>query len=132
MVIHGSMTVGNLVAFMLYTMQIGASIGMLSGLIGSIFAAQGASKRTFQLIDRDPQIPSFGGHDPDNPDSADPGAGALALGSGSTDKRGSKAQVGARLRKKHLEKGGEASETKNEERLLKRAPCDAALSCWSP
>jgi len=40
LVIQGILTVGNLVAFMLYTTQIGASIGMMSGLVGSIFVAQ--------------------------------------------------------------------------------------------
>lgn len=54
--IEGDLTVGDLVAFMLYTTQIGASIGMMSGLVGSFFVAQGASKRSFQLIDREPQV----------------------------------------------------------------------------
>lgn len=67
LVIEGDLTVGDLVAFMLYTTQIGASIGMMSGLVGSIFVAQGASKRTFQLIDREPKVPASGGLDPDGP-----------------------------------------------------------------
>lgn len=54
--IQGDLTVGDLVAFMLYTSQIGASIGMMSGLVGSFFVAQGASKRSFQLIDREPKV----------------------------------------------------------------------------
>jgi ABC-type multidrug transport system fused ATPase/permease subunit len=56
LVIEGDLTVGDLVAFMLYTTQIGASIGMMSGLVGSFFVAQGASKRSFQLIDREPKV----------------------------------------------------------------------------
>jgi len=56
LVIEGDLSVGDLVAFMLYTTQIGASIGMMSGLVGSFFVAQGASKRSFQLIDREPKV----------------------------------------------------------------------------
>mmetsp|Transcript_1146 Transcript_1146/g.1466 ORF Transcript_1146/g.1466 Transcript_1146/m.1466 type:complete len:750 (+) Transcript_1146:68-2317(+) len=68
LVIQNDLSIGSLVAFMLYTTQIGASIGMLSGLVGSLYVALGASKRTFQLIDRIPLINSSGGLDPDNDD----------------------------------------------------------------
>jgi ABC-type multidrug transport system fused ATPase/permease subunit len=74
LVISGELSVGDLVAFMLYSTQIGASIGMMAGLVGSLFVAQGASKRTFQLIDRVPKIPALGGNgllDPDFDDDVD-------------------------------------------------------------
>ena len=65
LVISGELSVGDLVAFMLYSVQIGASIGMMSGLVGQLFVAIGASKRTFQLIEREPKIPIAGGLIPD-------------------------------------------------------------------
>eukprot|EP00929_Paragymnodinium_shiwhaense_P100590 TRINITY_DN63013_c0_g1_i1.p1 TRINITY_DN63013_c0_g1~~TRINITY_DN63013_c0_g1_i1.p1 ORF type:complete len:726 (+),score=153.96 TRINITY_DN63013_c0_g1_i1:153-2180(+) len=64
-VIDGHLTQGNLVAFIMYAVQIGASLGMMAGLMASIFTAKGASKRTFQLIDREPQVPVRGGIEPE-------------------------------------------------------------------
>lgn len=61
LVIDGELSQGRLVAFALYAVQIGVSLGMLSGISSSVFVAVGASKRTFQLIDRKPLVPWQGG-----------------------------------------------------------------------
>eukprot|EP00927_Polykrikos_kofoidii_P064326 TRINITY_DN5946_c0_g2_i1.p1 TRINITY_DN5946_c0_g2~~TRINITY_DN5946_c0_g2_i1.p1 ORF type:complete len:668 (-),score=107.78 TRINITY_DN5946_c0_g2_i1:373-2298(-) len=64
-VIEGSLSQGNLIAFILYSVQIAASLGMMSGIMSSIFNGLGASKRTFQLIDRQPRVPLAGGITPE-------------------------------------------------------------------
>jgi len=51
MVTEGTMTVGDLTAFLLYTMMVAMSLGMLSGLYADFMKAIGASQRVFQLID---------------------------------------------------------------------------------
>lgn len=66
-IVEGYVSVGELVGFMLYAVQIGAGVGMISGLVGQLFVAMGASRRAFQLIDRPPQIPISGGDYPDTP-----------------------------------------------------------------
>lgn len=65
-VISGKITHGNLITFILYAVQIGGSLSMVSGLVVSLFQAKGAAKRTFQLIDRDPKVPVSGGLLPDH------------------------------------------------------------------
>jgi len=60
-VIDGRIPPGSLISFILYSVQIGASLGMMSSLVVSLYNAKGASKRTFQLIDRIPAIPVSGG-----------------------------------------------------------------------
>merc|ERR1719330_2087120 len=42
------------------------SVGMMAGLVTSVYAALGASKRTFQLIDREPAVPTTGGVVPES------------------------------------------------------------------
>jgi len=64
-VIDGRMSNGSLLTFILYSVQIGASLGMMAGLTASLFSAKGASKRTFQLIDRQPRVPTTGGTVPE-------------------------------------------------------------------
>jgi len=63
-VIHNQMDAGELITFILYSVQIGASLGMMSSLVATMYKAKGASKRTFQLIDREPRIPVKGGEQP--------------------------------------------------------------------
>lgn len=53
MVTDGTMTMGELTAFLLYTMLVAMSIGALSGLYADFMKAMGASKRVFELLDRD-------------------------------------------------------------------------------
>lgn len=61
-VIAGNLSQGDLITFIMYSVQIGASLGMLAGLMASLYSAKGASKRTFQLIDRVPRVPVGGGN----------------------------------------------------------------------
>jgi ATP-binding cassette subfamily B protein len=61
MVGDGSMTMGELTAFLLYTLLVAMSFGALSGLYGDFMRALGASRRVFQLLDRDPGLESSGG-----------------------------------------------------------------------
>ena len=51
MVTEGHMTVGDLTAFLLYTLMVAMSLGALSGLYADFMKAVGASQRVFQLLD---------------------------------------------------------------------------------
>jgi ABC transporter fused permease/ATP-binding protein len=51
LVLDGRMTVGELTAFLLYTLTVAMSLGALSGLYGDFMKAVGASERVFQLLD---------------------------------------------------------------------------------
>ncbi|CAE7531599.1 ABCB25, partial [Symbiodinium sp. KB8] len=50
LVLQGSLSVGTLTAFLLYAVQIGASLAMLSGLFGNLMQAVGANDRVFQIL----------------------------------------------------------------------------------
>ncbi len=65
MVINDQMTPGDLTAFVLYTLMVAFSLGVLSGLYGDLMKAVGASERVFGLIDRVPKLisPLKGGRD---------------------------------------------------------------------
>ncbi len=52
MVSSGDMSVGELTAFLLYTMAVAFALGALSNLYGDFMRATGSSQRVFQLIDR--------------------------------------------------------------------------------
>jgi ABC transporter fused permease/ATP-binding protein len=61
-VLDGSLTAGDLAAFMLYTFMVAASLGSLAGLWGSLQSAAGATERLFAILDetpaiRDPEVP---------------------------------------------------------------------------
>ncbi|PHT32441.1 ABC transporter B family member 27 [Capsicum baccatum] len=51
--ITGSMSAGSLTSFILYSLTVGSSISSLSGLYTTAMKAAGASRRVFQLLDRD-------------------------------------------------------------------------------
>ena len=53
MVVEGSLSMGELTAFLLYTMSIAMGIGALSSLYADFMKASGASQRVFQLLDLD-------------------------------------------------------------------------------
>lgn len=53
-VIDGTLSLGDLNSFMLYTIVLGFSLGALSGLYGDFNRALGASTRVFELMDREP------------------------------------------------------------------------------
>jgi len=73
LVLAGSMTVGALTSFLLYTLFVAFALGALGDLWGDFMRASGAGERIFGLLDRIPSIPSEGG---DRPASA---AGALSF-----------------------------------------------------
>mmetsp|Transcript_33085 Transcript_33085/g.55678 ORF Transcript_33085/g.55678 Transcript_33085/m.55678 type:complete len:725 (-) Transcript_33085:252-2426(-) len=64
LVIQGKLTVGNLTAFILYTIYIAIDIGLLSGLYTDFMNAVGAGERIFKILDTDPAIPTSGGQWP--------------------------------------------------------------------
>lgn len=61
MVIDGSMSVGDLTAFLLYTGLVAVSLGALSGLYSDFMRAIGASERVFELLDRTSPLESATG-----------------------------------------------------------------------
>ncbi len=60
-VVEGAMTVGDLTAFLLYTFTVAMSIAALSNLYGDFMKAAGASRRVFELMDRDRGLEARGG-----------------------------------------------------------------------
>ncbi len=63
-VIDGSLTLGDLNSFMLYTIVLGFSLGALSSLYADFNRALGASTRVFELMDRVPVGEAPGGERP--------------------------------------------------------------------
>ncbi|KAK3237645.1 hypothetical protein CYMTET_52291, partial [Cymbomonas tetramitiformis] len=57
LVLNGHMTSGELTSFLLYTVQIAAAFGFLSGIFVSFAQALGASERVFELMAREPGLP---------------------------------------------------------------------------
>lgn len=51
MVLEGSLTIGELTAFLIYTMMVAVSLGSLASLYGDFMRAVGASQRVFELLD---------------------------------------------------------------------------------
>lgn len=66
-VIEGALSAGLLTSFLLYTLSMAMAFAFLSALYGDFMAAVGASQRLFQLLDREPEIPSSGGLVPTTP-----------------------------------------------------------------
>ncbi|XP_044477167.1 ABC transporter B family member 25-like [Mangifera indica] len=58
--ITGSMTPGALTSFILYSLTVGSSVSGLSGLYTVAMKAAGASRRVFQLLDRESTMPKSG------------------------------------------------------------------------
>lgn len=56
LVMDGAMSVGDLTAFMLYTLFLAFSLGGISGLFADFNKALGASERVFELLDRVPGV----------------------------------------------------------------------------
>lgn len=61
LVIAGAMTVGELTAFLLYTLIVAFSLGTLGGLWSDFMRAIGATERVFELLERAPTMPTAGG-----------------------------------------------------------------------
>lgn len=60
LVLVGGMSVGDLTAFLLYTMYLSFSLASLSSLYGDYNRALGASTRVFELLEREPVLPASG------------------------------------------------------------------------
>jgi ATP-binding cassette subfamily B protein len=61
LVSEGSLTVGGLTSFLVYTLLVGLSLGGLSDLWAELNTASGAAAKVFELLDREPEIPLSGG-----------------------------------------------------------------------
>jgi ATP-binding cassette subfamily B protein len=61
LVIDGAMSVGELSAFLLYTIIVAASLGTLSSLWADLMKASGSAERIYEIIDRQPTMPASGG-----------------------------------------------------------------------
>ncbi len=61
LVLGGTLTVGELTSFLVYTLMVAISLGALSELWADFNRAGGAAERIFELLDRVPAIPSEGG-----------------------------------------------------------------------
>ncbi len=59
-VLDGSMTVGELTAFLVYTLLVAISLGALTDLYTDFTKAIGAAERIFELLDRAPEMPEGG------------------------------------------------------------------------
>ncbi len=56
LVIDGTLTAGNLVTFLLYTLTVAGAIGTFTGLYAQLQEALGASQRIFELLDEPPEV----------------------------------------------------------------------------
>ena len=56
MLVEGTLTIGELTSFLLYTLTVAFSLGAISGLYEDFMKAIGASERVFELIDRKPEV----------------------------------------------------------------------------
>ncbi len=58
MLVDGTISIGELTSFLLYTLTVAFSLGALSGLYEDFMKALGASERVFELMDREPTVSS--------------------------------------------------------------------------
>lgn len=61
LVLDGSLSAGDLTQFILYTLLVAVSVGMLGSLYGDFMKARGAAQRVFEIVDATPTIPLTGG-----------------------------------------------------------------------
>jgi ABC-type multidrug transport system fused ATPase/permease subunit len=64
LVLDACMTVGDLLSFIMYTVSLEASLDMMTSVFSDLMKTIGASKRVFDLIDREPKIPILGDGEP--------------------------------------------------------------------
>jgi ATP-binding cassette subfamily B protein len=60
LVLDGAMSVGDLTAFLVYTILVAVSLGSITDLYGDLTKAGGAAERLFELLDREPAMPKKG------------------------------------------------------------------------
>ena len=65
LVIGGTLTVGELASFILYTLIVAMSLSALADLWSDLARARGAAQRVFELLDREPEVDAGGGVRPD-------------------------------------------------------------------
>ncbi len=58
MLVDGTLSIGELTSYLLYTLTVAMSLGALSGLYEDFMKALGASERVFELLDREPAVSS--------------------------------------------------------------------------
>ena len=73
-VLQGALLPGDLVAFLILTITIGAAVGTLTGLFSELQEAMGASRRIFELLDTGSDL-----KEPDNPVPLAPVNGAVTF-----------------------------------------------------
>lgn len=56
MLVEGTLSIGELTSFLLYTLTVAFSLGAIAGLYEDFMKAIGASERIFELIDREPGV----------------------------------------------------------------------------
>ncbi len=61
LVLDGTMSVGSLTSFLIYSLMVAFALGALADLWADFMRASGAAERVFELIDRRPAIPASGG-----------------------------------------------------------------------
>ena len=61
LVTSGALSIGQLTAFLVYTIVVAFSLGALGDLWADFMRAAGAAERIFEILDREPGIPSAGG-----------------------------------------------------------------------
>jgi ABC transporter fused permease/ATP-binding protein len=64
LVLDKALSVGELTAFLVYTLLVAFALGGLSDVWNDLMKASGAAERIFELMDRVPAIPSSGGIEP--------------------------------------------------------------------
>ncbi|ADO69461.1 ABC transporter ATP-binding protein [Stigmatella aurantiaca] len=64
LVVDGSLSVGGLTSFLLYSLFVAFALGALAELWADFMRASGAAERVFELMDRQPTIPATGGERP--------------------------------------------------------------------
>jgi ATP-binding cassette subfamily B protein len=70
---RGQISAGDLTAFLVYTLLVGFSLAAIADLWAEFLRALGAAERVFELLDRDPVMPTSGGR------AIDPVRGAVEL-----------------------------------------------------
>lgn len=61
LVLDGALSAGDLTQFILYTLLVAVSVGMLGSLYGDFMKARGAAQRVFEIVDATPTIQLTGG-----------------------------------------------------------------------
>lgn len=61
LVLDGALSAGDLTQFILYTLLVAVSVGMLGSLYGDFMKARGAAQRVFEILDATHDIPLTGG-----------------------------------------------------------------------